>query len=126
MAAYPTRPTITINNSNIANLNLGKQIGTINAALNVLSTGGDQSKEFAAALKQLTEAITASSSLDPERKTEAVDVVSTLAEQASAPQKKIGTLRALVNTLPAMITGAKDVIEIWNSVHPAIKGFLGI
>ena len=64
------RPTVHlhIQNSNIANLNLGSQLGTISAALESISGQGGAQQEFAQALKQLTEAVVSQKALpDPEK-----------------------------------------------------------
>jgi hypothetical protein len=77
-------PTIHIQNSSIANLNLGSQIGTINAALQSLLGGGDpQQREFARALELLTQAILSEASLQAAEKQEVVGALSSIAEQAA-------------------------------------------
>ena len=51
------QPTVHIQNSNVANLNLGAQVGTINAALQTISGGDAAQQELARAIEQLTEAV---------------------------------------------------------------------
>jgi hypothetical protein len=79
------RSPVYIQNSNVANLNLGSQVGTINAALQTISTGNTEQKAFAQALEQLTQAVRAEIALQDEDKLEVMDALSTIAEQAAKP-----------------------------------------
>lgn len=63
---------IHIQNSNIANLNLGSQIGTIDAALQSISRGDESQREFAQALEELTQAVVAQETLPDTDKQEVV------------------------------------------------------
>lgn len=117
---------LNIQNSNIANLNLGSQVGTINAALESISSGGQQ--EFAQALKELTEAVISQQGLSDNQKREVIQALSTVA--AEAPKKpedrSAGTLKAIMGYLPTMISSASQLVALWDKVGPTIKGYLGI
>jgi hypothetical protein len=116
-----------IENSSIANLNLGTQVGTINAALEVISGQPGPSQEVAQALKQLTEATVAEKALPDLEKQEIVQALSTLAEQAAKKpeERSKGPLRAIVAWLPTAIAAAADLTTLWGKFGPAIKVFFG-
>jgi len=122
-------PTIYIQDSNVANLNLGSQIGTINAALQSISGGGDaQQREFARALERLTQAILSEASLQAAEKQEVVEALSTIAEQAAKKpeERSKGILKAAVAWLPTAISAAKNLTTLWDTFGPIIKAHLGI
>lgn len=117
---------ISLQNSNIANLNLGSQVGTINAALEVISTAG--SRELAQALKEFTEAVASQQGLSDDQRREVIEALSTLAVEApkKAEERSIGTLKAVMGYIPTAIASAKELAELWDKVGPTIKGYLGI
>jgi hypothetical protein len=117
---------LNIQNSNIANLNLGSQVGTINAALEAISTGG--SKEFAQALKEFTEAVVAQQHFSDNQKREVIQALSTVAAEApkKPEERSIGTLKAIIGYIPTAIASATELTELWDKVGPTIKGYLGM
>jgi hypothetical protein len=122
-------PTIFIQNSNVANLNLGSQIGTINAAIQAISGGSDaQQREFVRALNQLTQAVLSEASLQAAQKQELVEALSTIAEQAAkkAEERSKGTLKGIVASLPTAISAAKNLADLWERLGPIIRAHLGI
>jgi hypothetical protein len=127
IAADP-RFQLNIHNSNIANLNLGSQLGTITNALQVMSSGGEDQKHVAEALKQLTETIVSSSNVGDEQKKEIIQALSTIATEAERePEKRsIGTIRAIASWLPTMLASAADAITIWDRLGPVIKARFGL
>ncbi len=116
-----------IENSSVANLNLGNQVGTINAALEVISGQPGPSQEVAEALKQLTEATVAEKALPDSEKQEVVQALSALAEQAAKKpeERSKGSLRAIVSWLPTAIAAAADLTTLWGKFGPVIKAFFG-
>lgn len=122
------RPTIHVQNSNVANLNLGSQVGTINAALQSISAGNAQQKELARALEQLTEAVLSEVALSAVLKQEIMDALSTIADEAAKKpeERKKGILRAAVSWLPTAISAANNLTTLWDHLGPIIKGHLGI
>jgi hypothetical protein len=121
------QPKIHIQNSNIANLNLGAQVGTINAALQIISGGDAAQQELARAIEQLTEAVV-QASLPNADKQEVVEALSTIAEQAAKkPEARSkGTLKALVAWLPTAISAANNLTTLWDKLGPIIKVHLGV
>ena len=121
------QPTIHIQNSNVANLNLGSQIGSINAALQHISAGDESQKAFARALEEFTQAVVAAS-LSETNKQEIVEALSTIAEQADKKpeQRSKGILKAVVAWMPEAIATAAHLTALWEKFGPAIKTFFGI
>jgi hypothetical protein len=117
---------LNIQNSNIANLNLGSQVGTINAALEAISSGG--SKEFAQALKEFTEAVVSQQSLADANKREVVQALTTVAEEApkKPSERSTGTLKAIMGYIPTAISSASQLTALWEKLGPTIKGYLGV
>lgn len=117
-----------IENSSVANLNLGSQVGTINAALESISAQqGASPHDLALALKQLTEATVAHAALPPGEKHEIVQALSTLAEQATKKpeERSQGTLRAIISRIPTSIAAAGDLMTLWGKYGPAIRAYFG-
>ena len=117
-----------IENSSVANLNLGSQVGTINAALESISAQqGASPQDLALALKQLTEATVAHAALPPGEKQEIVQALSTLAEQATKKpeERSQGTLRAIISWIPTSIAAAGDLTTLWDKYGPAIRAYFG-
>jgi len=119
---------IHIHNSQVGNLNLGTQVGTINATVQSLSQGDDQQKEFAQALKQLTKTVLSEQNLQKETQQEIVDMLSTLAEQAAKKptERSKGTLKAVLSSLPPLITVGTKLAELWPKYEPTVRHFLGM
>jgi hypothetical protein len=124
------RPIINLHvqDSNIANLNLGSQIGTINASLQTISDQGASEHEFAQVLKELTEAVVSQKDLPDPEKQEVVQALSTIAEQATKKpeQRSKVTLKALVSWIPTAISAAKGLSDLWDKFGPIIQAHLGL
>ena len=114
-----------IENSQIANLNLGSQVGTINAAIQSLET---KDVEVAKGLKQLTEAVLSQQQLSVSAKQEIVEVLSTIAESAAkAPdQRPTGPLKASLAYIPTLIGVSSQLVTLWDKLEPLIKAHLGM
>ena len=115
-------PTIHIENSNIANLNLGSQIGTINASLEQISQGDEKQKEVARALQEFTQAVVAASLADSQKK-EIVEALSTIAEQAAKKpeERSKGILKAVVGWIPHAVATAAYLTALWATYGPIIE-----
>jgi hypothetical protein len=124
----PSTVHLHIANSSVANLNLGSQLGTINAALQSISGQQDASQqELVLALKQLTEAAVAETALTDTDKQEIVQALSTLAEQAAKKpeERSRGPVRAVISWLPTAVASAADLTALWEKFGPTIKAFFG-
>lgn len=120
-------PAVHIHNSNVANLNLGSQVGTINAALQTISLGGAAQQEFAHAIKQLTEAVL-QATLPAAEQQEVVEALSTIAEQAAKkPEERSKvSLKSLVHYIPTVISSVSSLANLWGKYEPIIRAHLGI
>jgi len=117
-----------IENSSVANLNLGSQVGVINAALESISKiQGESEQTLVLALQQLTEATVADTALATTEKQEIVQALSTLAEQATKkPQEQSkGTVRAVITWIPTAIATAAKLAPLWEKFGPAIRAYFG-
>ena len=100
------KPTIHIQNSHVANLNLGSQVGTINVALQSISEHADtQKEEFVRAVEQLTQAVASHATLPDADKQEILQALSAVAEGAAKKpaERSKGILKAAVAWLPTAI-----------------------
>jgi hypothetical protein len=111
---------------NAANINLGSQVGTINATVSMIAEQGQN--EVAMAIKELSDAVVRSSAMQDIQKQEALQVITDLARQAEAkPElRSKGTVKAIVAGLPALIGLAADVTALWDKYVPLIRAFFGI
>jgi hypothetical protein len=120
-------PTYAITINQAANVNLGTQIGSINAALTVIAES-DNGEEIVQALRELTQTIAQTSELGGVAKTEALDVVEELAKQAEskAEKRSSGKIKAFISALPQLINSSKTLLELWDKYSPAIKHYFQI
>jgi hypothetical protein len=121
-----SRPAVhlTLQNSSVANLNLGTQVGTITVALESISQQhGGVDLEFADAIKQLTEAVLSQATMADDDKREVVQVLSTIAEEGAKEPKErsMGRLKAAVGWLPTAIATASSLTTLWNKFEPTIR-----
>jgi hypothetical protein len=118
------QPTVLLQNSSVANLNLGAQVGTINAALQTISGGDAAQQEFVRAIEQLTEAVL-QAALPTAEQREVVEALSTIVEQAA---KKPGerskvSLKSLLHYIPTVISGVSGLANLWAKYEPIIKAY---
>jgi hypothetical protein len=117
---------INISNSNIGVLNTG-HLEIINSAITQLNqeTG---SEAVSAAISALTSAIGSSNELSTEKKNEAVEILSVIASEATVPKenRRGAILRPLLTSLSDIIQSAAGLMQIWQSVAPAITQYFGL
>jgi hypothetical protein len=121
----PMANSIQVNISNAANVNLGTQVGTINAALSVIGNNGNL--DVANALRDLSEETIRSKELDEQRRQEILDVITELARQAEAEPKarSMGVVKSLLTNFPVMIGIAADLTTLWTTYGPVLERFFG-
>jgi hypothetical protein len=119
---------IHISITNAANVNLGTQVGTINAALNTVAEQGPSHREFAQAIKQVSDLIAQSPAIQEMDKQQALQVISELINQAGLKpeDRSTGAVKALVSGFVSMIGTAADVTTLWIAYAPLIRTFFGI
>lgn len=119
---------INVTNSVIGMLNTGqiKNIETININIGKLNeTGAD---EVAEALKNVTAAVADSAELLDDAKSDALDQLENLSEQATLPEaerSKPGVLKAMFTTLNVALSAGGSLAGIWATWGPTIQKFFG-
>ena len=119
------RPHINIAIQNAANVNLGTQVGTINAALSVISEQGELNQDVVKALKELTDAVVQNKQLREAEKQETLEVIEEITKQAqSKPESRsLGKIKALVAGLHSLVAASADLTALWTQYAPVIKHF---
>lgn len=118
--------TININQSTVANLNLGKQLGDISIAVESISSQNSAASQlFAEALKAMTEAIANSTELKDKAKSEATQVLAHIASEAQKPQEQrmLGPVKTMLLGFPTIIGTVSSLTNLWVKWGPAIEGF---
>ena len=120
----PTAPpniTLNISQSQIAGLNVGGVVGTIQANLTSLQTAGQE--KVADALKALAEAIARETALSDAAKRESLECVSAMGEELakSTGERRAGVLRAMGAGLVALIRHADKVYAAYEILKAAAR-----
>jgi hypothetical protein len=120
------RPNINVTIHTAANVNLGTQVGTINAGLSAISEQGESSQEIVKALMGLTDAVVRNTQLQEAEKREALEVIEEITKQAqSTPESRsLGKIKALVAGLHTLVAASADLSTLWSQYAPVIKHFL--
>ena len=119
---------INISNSTIGILNTGqmKNIETININIGKLNETG--SDAVAEALKNITAAVAESAELPADAKSDALEQLENLSEQATlaeAERSKPGVLKAVFTTLSGALAAGGSIAGIWATWGPTIQKFFG-
>jgi len=119
------RPNINVTIHSAANVNLGTQVGTINAALSAISEQGGSSQEVVKALKGLTEAVVKNTRFQDEEKRETLEVIEEITKQAeSKPElRSLGKIKALIAGLHTLVAANADLTALWTQYAPVVKHF---
>jgi hypothetical protein len=107
--------------SNVNSIVLGATVDKIESNINASrGIGGEQ---LAAALKAVTEACTGADELGPAQRSEALELIEFLSEQAAAPpdRRRVAVLRSAARALGAIMVGAATAGEVWNDWAPIIE-----
>jgi hypothetical protein len=113
--------TLNINQSQVANLNLGHVVGNLQASLSNLRATGQE--EIAGALKAIAEAIAKEDTLQDAEKREAVELVSAMGEEFRRPgdERRAGLLRTLGARLSQLVSGAAKAYGAYQLLKAAAK-----
>lgn len=119
------RPNINVTIHNAANVNLGTQVGTINAALSAISEQGESSQEVVKALKGLTDAVVKNTQFQEDEKQETLEVIEEITKQAeSKPElRSLGKIKALIAGLHSLVAANADLTALWTQYAPVVKHF---
>ncbi len=117
---------ININNSNVGVLNTG-HLEIIDSAITQLNQESG-SEVVSAAISKLANAIAVSGELSAEKRNEAMEILSAIASEATAPKDKRrgAVIKPLLSSLGTSIQSAAALVQIWQSVAPAITQFFGL
>jgi hypothetical protein len=118
-----TLNNISVSNSAIGVLNTGN-LEVVDSAISALKSD-PATKEVSDALKQLTNSIAAAQDLASEEKNEAIEILSVVASEATAPKdkRKASVVNRLLAQFPTLIQTSADLLEIWQTVGPSIISF---
>jgi hypothetical protein len=120
--------TVTLNNIHVSNSNIGilntGNLEIIDSAITQLNQDSG-AQEISGALSKLATAIAASDELSVEKQNEAMQLLSVIATEATAPkQKRRGVIvKPLLASLATIIQTSASLIQIWQSVEPTISTF---
>lgn len=116
---------VHIHSSTVGNLNLGSQIGTINAALQQISQSDPALVE---ALKTLTEQITESKALRDESKRESVEAITEILKQAQLkPEERSKfTVRGALDLLVTTVKTVPELVHLVEKYWPVIRAHFGL
>ena len=120
-----TLNNITVTDSTIGLLNTGN-LEMVDSAITVLKSN-PQTKDVADAISKLATAI-ANADLPKEKKSEAIEILNTIATEATAPEskRKSSVVRRLMTALPTLIQTSASAIEVWNTAAPILGPLFGV
>jgi len=112
-----TLHNINIRDSNVGVVNTGR-LSQVDTAISVIGHRGDA--QLAAALKALTDAVVGSAALAAPAKQEAIEILSSLSTEATAPpaQRRGSVARTLMGRLKELLSVAADLAEVY---QPALE-----
>ena len=118
-----TLNNISVSDSAIGVLNTGS-LEIVDSAISALKSD-PATKEVSDALKKLTNSIADAQDLAPEKKNEAIEILSVVASEATAPEnkRKTSVVKHLLGQFPTLIQTSAAAMEIWQTVGPAITSF---
>jgi hypothetical protein len=132
---YPKRQTkiiqggtVTLNNIHVSDSNIGVlntgNLEMVDSAITILGRDSE-TREVSAAISRLANAVAQSSELPSDKKNETMEILSTVASEATAPREKRRNVvvRTLLGALPTAIQTATSVLQIWHEVGPIITAF---
>lgn len=118
-----TLNNISVSNSAIGVLNTGN-LEIVDSAISVLKSD-PQTKDISDAIKKITNSIVGAQDLKPEKKNEAIEILSVVASEATAPRdkRKVAVVNRLLKHFPTLVQTSAAVIQIWQAVGPSIISY---
>lgn len=112
-------------NGPVTNSITAQTVGAVSQQALQLSTTAAEPDRIASDLERLLQAITSDSRLPEDKKREARDLISTIAEEAIRPEKerKPAVIKAILNAVPVVISTAKSLVELWGEIQPHLTSF---
>jgi hypothetical protein len=117
----PPPTTINISQSTIATLNLGTVVGEINSSIQTLTNAGQD--DLAKSIRQLTEAISASTDLDESIRKDMLEHLALVSAEAALPagKRKMAPLRSSIEVLRSTVSLGTQLVTLWQAVEHALK-----
>lgn len=102
------------------------EVAKIEVSMNNIQN--QDSSEFSAAIKALTEAFAANVELQETKKEELLEILSYLSSQATLPeeQQQKTLIKRMLSGVPQIIAGAADLTAIWIAHHQALLNFFNL
>ena len=122
----PQSMEIHIHNVGIFNQGEMANIDALTVTVSSLADSGNV--EVATALKNLTEAIANSQELEPEKRSEALELLGDLSKQAALPRESrsnLASLRLIGSALASICATAGGLASVWSAFGPAIRTYFG-
>lgn len=116
---------IKVDRSTIASINTGS-IQKLDIIMTTIREQG--AKDIADALQALTQAVMDSQELQQSDKSEAIEHLTFLAEQATTPTegRNVSVIRTVMERLTGIVTTAAALSTLWTNLSPALHTALGI
>jgi hypothetical protein len=119
-----TLNNIRVERSTVGAINTG-EVAKIDVSITVLQQAGN--KDISEALKSLTQAIIDASDMPKDSKSQTLDQVAYLSEQATAASKdrKPGMIRAAFSAITQTATTVSAVATAWSVAEPILRAYFG-
>ena len=116
----PTFHNIKIDKSTIGVLNTGA-IQNVDSAVSVLHDLGD--KNLSEAILKLTQAILSNTEIHKDTKNDAIEILSLLADEATAPKgkRRSKAMKPLLSQLSNLVSIGSGLSTIWERVKPILE-----
>jgi hypothetical protein len=118
-----TLNNIHVSGSSVGVLNTGN-LEMVDSAITILRQDPG-TRDVSAAISKLANAVAQSEKLSADNKNEAMEILSTVATEATAPREKRRNIvvRRLLGLLPTAIQTAAAVLQVWHEVEPVITQY---
>lgn len=123
-----TLNNISIDGSTIGVLNTGQMQGIQQIDVNISRLGQTSETDIAEAFRALTEAIISSPAISIDQRTELVEQLHELSNQALLPQnqRRTGVIRAILTGLSSSLNGVSALATIWATWGDTIRSYFGL
>jgi hypothetical protein len=125
--AQMSKPPVTNIYGNVANLNTGHQVGTINASILILNQQGAKAQELATAVDAIKGAVLQATDVEELNKKKVLDSLSLISTEAQKPEdeRHIGILEPVLAKLPILLQSAVSLSTLWHTYGAHILSFFG-
>jgi hypothetical protein len=119
---------IHIDGGTIGVLNTGQMEGIQRIDINISRLGETSETSIAEALRALTEAVVSTQTISIEQRSDMLDQLHGLSEQALLPpaQRKSGVVKAIITGLAGGLNTASGLARIWSTWGDTIRTYFGL